>query len=146
MMSPTFTPASTCGPDMYSYCCTLRTSCKPVDDPVEVNENPYLGEPIPCNLWHYRIPLVVRNVPFCSIWNAKRTFLTVKLLLYLLFGYHGNSYSCDLYRKWAQLVKHVTVSYHSMQSWSTTYLYYHNYQSWNSTYLNYHNYSFILYH
>ena len=33
-------------------------------------------------------------------------FLAVKLLLYLLFGYHGNSYSYDLYEKWAQVRKH----------------------------------------
>ena len=33
-------------------------------------------------------------------------FLSVKFLLYLLFGYHGNSYSYDLYEKWAEMRKH----------------------------------------
>ena len=47
-----------------------------------------------------------RNVPFCSIWNVKRTFLAVKLLVYLLFGCHGNSYSYNLNPKWAHIGKH----------------------------------------
>ena len=33
-------------------------------------------------------------------------FLAVKLLLYPLFGYHGNSYAHNLYRKWTQEEKH----------------------------------------
>ena len=33
-------------------------------------------------------------------------FLAVKLLLYPLFGYHGNSNSYDLYQKWAQVGKY----------------------------------------
>ena len=49
---------------------------------------------------------VSRNIPFCSIWNVNGMFLDVKLLLYPLFGYHGNSYSYNLYRKWTHVEKH----------------------------------------
>ena len=34
-------------------------------------------------------------------------FLTVQLLHNLLFGYHGNLYSYNVYRKWAKVEKHI---------------------------------------
>ena len=36
-------------------------------------------------------------------WNV----LTVQLLQNLLFGYHGNQYSYNVYRKWAKVEKHI---------------------------------------
>ena len=59
----------------------------------------------------HEFPKFSKNVPFCSIWNANRTFLAAELLLFTLFGYHGNSYSCDLYQKWAQLGNHIIISH-----------------------------------